>query len=189
MIFDIGANEGQSLKLFTTLFPRSEIHAFEPDPAAFALASRGVRPGVHLHPFAMGETDSEMQFNHYTGSDMSSFLEPGRESWSRVESQHTVTVRSVDSYCAEHGIDEIDILKSDTQGFDGAVLRGARRMLEAKKIGLIKVELTFMELYQQQQDPLELLKWLVGLDYRILSFYDQQHRNGALGWMDAMLVR
>lgn len=35
LIFDVGANIGQSIKLFRKLFPNCEIHAFEPDPESF----------------------------------------------------------------------------------------------------------------------------------------------------------
>jgi Methyltransferase FkbM domain len=40
-----------------------------------------------------------------------------------------VNCRSIDSFCEEHGITSIDLLKVDTEGHDMAVLRGSSRML------------------------------------------------------------
>ena len=35
IIFDVGANEGQSIERFQNLFPESFIHSFEPDISVF----------------------------------------------------------------------------------------------------------------------------------------------------------
>ena len=188
VIFDVGANKGQSIVFFTQMFPNSQIHAFEPDPSAYAEALKVCRSGVVLNKFALGDVAGEFEFKCYGGSNMSSFLAPGKETWDSVKNTEVVQVRRLDDYCKSAGVDHIDILKIDAQGFDGAVLRGAQAMIEAKRIGLIRIELTFRDLYRDQEDPLTWLQWLIKRDYRIVSFYEQHHNGNTLGWVDALLI-
>jgi hypothetical protein len=48
----------------------------------------------------------------------------------------------------QHEVQFIDLLKSDTQGFDLEVLKGAQGLLDARKIRLIYLEVTFQKLYE-----------------------------------------
>lgn len=58
-----------------------------------------------------------------------------------------VKVSTIDRYCADKKIERIDLLKSDTQGFELEVLKGARHMLVERRVGAIYVEITFAQLY------------------------------------------
>ena len=51
-----------------------------------------------------------------------------------------VSVTTLDAYCAEHGIAEIDFLKIDTEGHDLKVLRGARERFAARAIAIVQFE-------------------------------------------------
>src|SRR5438105_253997 len=56
LIFDAGANWGQSIENFLRHFERPIIHSFEPDTDAFSELQRrfsGV-PDLHLNPLALG---------------------------------------------------------------------------------------------------------------------------------------
>lgn len=48
---------------------------------------------------------------------------------------------TVDSYCAEKGIQRIDVMKIDTEGSEPAVIRGAKRALEKNPGILLVVEM------------------------------------------------
>ncbi len=54
--------------------------------------------------------------------------------------RRAVQIDTIDDYCERAGIDHIDILKSDTQGYDLEVLRSAGKMLSAGKIKLVYLE-------------------------------------------------
>jgi len=68
---------------------------------------------------------------------MSSFLALGQDGWGDIVSQRQIELSTVDKYCLQHEIPSIDLLKSDTQGFDLEVIKGAQRLLDAKKIRLL----------------------------------------------------
>jgi hypothetical protein len=58
-----------------------------------------------------------------------------------------ITVTTLDSFCEEHAIPRIDLLKIDTEGYELDVLKGARKMLERNHIGLIQFEFGECDLY------------------------------------------
>ena len=82
-IFDVGANVGQTIEHFRALFPRPTIYSFEPSPDTYrALCERcGGIPDVHLNNCALGSENGVLELIENTSADMSSFLEPGRDSW------------------------------------------------------------------------------------------------------------
>src|SRR5262245_34115779 len=75
LCLDIGANEGQTIRLLQRTFKAPVIHAFEPSPDAFArLEARRFAGEVRLHKLAMGATCETREFATYADSDLSSFL-------------------------------------------------------------------------------------------------------------------
>lgn len=52
-----------------------------------------------------------------------------------MSDEEQVAVTTVDAFCAEHEVEEIDFSKIDAEGADLAVLQGAARMLGDGKIG------------------------------------------------------
>ena len=51
--------------------------------------------------------------------------------------------RSLDSYCKEVGVEFIDIVKLDTEGYELAVLQGAESLLRSGRIGMVYTEVNF----------------------------------------------
>ncbi len=58
MVFDVGANVGQTVDRFRQYFPDAQIEAFQPVGATFEELQAHVTGygKVHRHPFALGET-------------------------------------------------------------------------------------------------------------------------------------
>ena len=54
-----------------------------------------------------------------------------------------VDLVTLDAYCSEVGIDQVDFVKTDTEGHDMAVLLGAERKLTAQKVGIWQFEYTW----------------------------------------------
>lgn len=120
---------------------------------------------------------------------MSSFLEPGAATWwGEVKQRVQVKVNTVDKYCDEHRIDYIDILKSDTQGFDLEVMRGAARLLSARRIHLIYVEIILSDMYRGLPRLDEIFRFLADCGFVLVAFYDFHYENGRVSWADALFV-
>ncbi|GAB4036834.1 FkbM family methyltransferase [Spirosoma gilvum] len=197
LCFDVGANQGQTIQLLQQCFANPVIHAFEPASKTFnALTSQSFGPNVSLHQLAFGEQAGTAEFRNYEQSELSSFLavNPDKSEniffGEQVASVESVTVETLDSFCAAQGIAKIDLLKIDTQGFELPVLRGATRLLTEKRIGALLLELNFAPIYEGQSDPLVILNLLREHDMRLVDYYEKERMTGReLSWTSALFVQ
>ena len=119
---------------------------------------------------------------------MSSLLEPDQngwdgQGWNDIKLRYPVIVRTIDDYCAEHDIKAIDILKTDTQGYDLEVLKGAENILESRRIHLVYTEINLSTMYEGQASFDEIYRFLSDRDFTLVSVYELHAR-----WMDCLFV-
>lgn len=141
--FDIGANLGNWSALLIAENPRCEVHAFEASPLTFPNLQKRLdaQAGVHLHPAGMGERPGTLAFHDYgENSGLSSFVSRESSVGQKPERIIDVPVTTVDAFCAENRIEQIDFIKVDTEGYEMAVLRGMAAMLERRRIALVQFE-------------------------------------------------
>jgi FkbM family methyltransferase len=191
VIFDVGANVGQTIDALRHIFPCPTIHAFEPGKAAFASLwqTHSKLPHVHLNNLALGSKPERKTFFENSKTDMSSFLPLGRDGWGQISNQREIEVSTIDRYCSQHEIPFIDLLKSDTQGFDLEVIKGAQGLLDARKIRLIYLELIFQKLYQGIPRIDEIYRFISDQGFELVSFYKFYYLNGRAGWTDALFIQ
>ncbi len=191
MVFDVGANIGQSITRFTGLLPGCQIHAFEPSPRTFhqlRANTKGVEQ-LHLVNAGVGSVRGSGVLFENEYSDMSSFLQPDDAAWGQVVQQTAVDVLTLDDYCSERAIEHIDLLKIDTQGYDFEVLKGAEGLLGAGGIRLVLMEVIFSDMYVGQPPFDEVYRYLIDHDLRLVAFYGFSLRNMRASWSDALFVR
>lgn len=82
------------------------------------------------------------------------------------DEQETVFVITLDSLCRKFGIDHIDLLKIDVQGYESRVLRGAKNIL--RHTDRVIIEILLSPHYEGQSDPEEIRSLLndAGLRFR-----------------------
>lgn len=131
-ILDVGANAGTHSLAFSRHFRRVE--SFEPNPALWPQFRRNVAlngfDNVTLHEVGLGAEDAMRAFHLIEKRNY------GLGTFSTVE-QYDLPLRQVgtcrvapgDDYLAAHGIDAVDAVKIDVQGFEIEVLRGLRATL------------------------------------------------------------
>jgi FkbM family methyltransferase len=190
VVFDVGANLGQSVAIFRRLLPDSTLHSFEPGRKAFRelkAVSRGLR-NVHLINAAVGSVSGRRTLRENEYSEMSSFLRPSSAAWGAVVAEREVEVTTLDTYCAEHGIERIDLLKIDTQGYELEVLRGAAGMLAAGRVGLVYMEVTFCDMYEGLPPFDVLYRFLLDKGFRLVALYDFHMHRRIAGWCDALFA-
>jgi FkbM family methyltransferase len=144
VIFDVGAHHGEWAGLASAAAPRARIHAFEPVPSTFAKlrnASMGLGR-VAVHQLGFAEHEGTIEFSVVPErEELSSGLPGLLGDFHRLN--HEVIrcpVLTVDRFCAENGIERIDLLKLDVEGLEPAVLKGALRMLAEKRIRMVQFE-------------------------------------------------
>src|SRR4051794_8529055 len=140
IIFDVGANVGQSVEEFREAYPRSTIMAFEPVPAAFEELERTVQHDERVLAFNVGLSRAPGELTMTAN---------GRSTGNRVVQQRgrtdgviSVPMLSGDQFCAEQNVRNLDFLKVDAEGHDAEVLAGFSGMLRAKQIEYVQVEVS-----------------------------------------------
>ena len=190
VVFDIGANVGNTVCEFSFVFGNPLIHAFEPSPKTFQTlkAKTSNIPAITLNNVGLGSTSNELSFHECEKSEMNSFLPPAKDCWVQSQSVLKLPVRTVDDYCLEHSIDRIDVLKSDTQGCDLEVLRGAERMLTSGRVQLIYLEIIFSQMYSGLPGLDEIYKHLRDRGFSLVTFYKFYYQHNRAGWTDALFA-
>jgi FkbM family methyltransferase len=145
----------------------------------------GDSQNVVLNNIALGAIEEHRTFNENSHSDMSSFLAMGQAGYG-TEHPNQVAVSTVDDYCKANKVCQIDLLKSDTQGFDLEVLRGSKAMLP--NISSIYIEIILIDLYKGTPTLDIIHSFLVENAFELVGIYNLSHRNGRLGWFDALYV-
>lgn len=189
-IFDVGANRGQFLNQLRLHYSQAAIHSFEPSPATFqALSAKTAgMANVSTWNLALGARAGKSTLLENVSSDMSSMLELGSQGHGRVEKHTEIDIQTVDDFCQKHSISRVDILKSDTQGYDLEVFKGAERMMRENRIGLVYSEITFDEIYKNLPPIDEILRFLRERDFVLAAFYKMEFKRPIVGWTDALFV-
>jgi FkbM family methyltransferase len=196
IVFDVGANDGEMLQDFLHVFPAARVVAFEPYVPCCEILERKFRdrPNVSIQNVALGAERGTSRLNLYSGNRMNSLLrfddDPGNVMVKSFALTGTAEVRveTLDAFCAESDIASIDILKIDTQGFDLQVLKGAAKLLEARRIKTVLLEVNFVPMYERQASFPELHQLLTGAGYQFVDFYNQRRNEGYTAWCDACYV-
>jgi FkbM family methyltransferase len=173
LIFDVGANVGQTARRLVRAFPQAAIHSFEPFRDTYAKLNGNVshEPRIKTHCLALGADPGKVVVE-LRGSLINS-LKPSDTGPTPDTPTETLTVDTVDAFCARHEIDTIDFLKIDTEGYDMEVLKGGLRLLEAQRVNLVQVE-AGMNPDNHKHVPLqEFQSFLEPRGYQLLGLYDQ----------------
>jgi FkbM family methyltransferase len=189
VIFDVGANLGQSVRLFRWHFARPIIHCFEPGRHAFQKLHHKTTkiPDLVVNNMALGSESCSAVFTENTSSEMSSFLKLGPDGWGKT-TNCMVDVGTLDDYCVHNSIRVVDILKIDTQGFELQVLRGGEKLIAQHRIGLIFLEITFSKMYESLPRLDEIYRYLVDRGFSLVTFYRFCYQRGRAGWTDALFA-
>lgn len=171
LCLDVGANIGQTVRELHAAWPAATIHAFEPFALPFWRLDALCRqlPGTVAVQQALGAAPALLQVAPHPQSVLSSLRSPAEDT---SEPAERISVTTVDDYCDRLAIGPIGILKSDTEGFDLDVLRGASRRLAAQEIDFVHVEVTF-DRHNTRNTPFAPVHDLLdGHGYRFLGLYE-----------------
>jgi len=189
-VFDVGANRGQTLEAILKRWPAARAHCFEPTPSLLPEVNRRAdgNPNVKVNACAVGSAAGELEFHEYGDPLLNSFLEPGKDLWEGAVNSIKVQTVTLDEYCERNGVEKIDLLKIDTQGFDLEALKGADGLLNDGKVAMILVEVNFWRFYENQVSPGALIDYLISKDYLPVCFYEMNYKRGQGSWCDALFL-
>lgn len=180
-IIDVGANMGQFAFAAAQRFPMAEIYCFEPVPDVCRILKDNLKnsPKIHVNNCAIGNENGKVPFyrNEFT---LASSALPMHE-----KNVHTncdakrsdiieVDIFRMDDFPSLH-IREPVLLKLDVQGYEKNALRGAEKIL--KRIDYIVLEMSFVQLYENQPLFDELHEYLKDIGFELLVPVDVNDGN------------
>ena len=137
--FDVGVNYGYSSAWLSTM--AGHVYAFEPNPANAAMirehASIRRIQNVTLVPTAVSNRVGRASLHVKRFDGHHSLADIGA---SPTVSAVDVPVTTIDTAADERGLDAVDLVKIDVEGFEPEVLEGASRRLERGRVGLVLFE-------------------------------------------------
>lgn len=177
VFFDVGANIGQSAKVYARRYPKSQIYCFEPVADTFKKLQQNLLNKRNFHCFnsAMGSCKMtaiiQLQRNSLENTlvnyETSEILESGSAQ------SETIEVVTISDFCQEHKIGQIDFLKIDTEGYDLEVLKGADPLLREHRITYIQVE-AGMGIHNTKHVALQqFMQYLEPKGYSLFGIYGQ----------------
>jgi len=185
VIFDVGANKGQSIDRFKNKFKNATIHSFEPVKSEFQIIKEKFfeEKNIILNNIALGEKQETKKLNVTAGTGNSSFnkinpetkwLQTRSRQYNTSESEYVtrienVKIETLDDYCKKNNIEKIDLLKIDTQGYEDKVLQGSLESLKNNKIGIIITEIMFDDVYDKSFCFSDLEKYLIPNNFRMVG--------------------
>ncbi|WP_394729441.1 FkbM family methyltransferase [Altererythrobacter sp. GH1-8] len=166
-IVDVGANVGAFTMLASSTGSAGRIIAFEPAHRycqAFHanMVSNGVR-GVSLVQAAVSDTPGIANFREDPALPLHGKFDAGILYSSDIVS--VVSTVRLDETLQTFGIAEVDLLKVDVEGAEPSVIRGARALLEHRKIGAIYLEFIVEHMEDMGENPKDFVEAIVQHGY------------------------
>jgi FkbM family methyltransferase len=190
VILDVGANVGQTAWKFKASFPDAVVHCFEPFPEIFEVLSANAArmKQVYCHRFAIGaavETRT-VQYDGTSGCEKNSIASKpeGRPGGATA----SIRIMTLDRFCEDEGLSGIDILKTDTEGFDLDVLKGAEGLIRRGLVRNILTECSLHEGDREHSSFQEISEWLGTRGFEFHAIYEPVHHpeDGRLYFCNAL---
>lgn len=215
IIFDIGANNGDSLAEFKSWWSNSIIHCFEPQKACIEnLIKRSKlfeKSSIFINHTAAGnrKLSNVVFYTHDIHSGLSGFNKVNLNSRdsvllnelknndstkgldeykNKINLAQTADLIRLDEYMLEYKINKIDLLKIDTQGFEPEVISGLGEKL--KDVGIVITELMFYDYYNRSLSFTDIEKYLLPAGFQLfdISHISKNPLNGRTDWVDVIYV-
>ncbi|MCC6600226.1 MAG: FkbM family methyltransferase [Crocinitomicaceae bacterium] len=175
-IFDIGANIGTMSRMFNDQFTNATVYSFEPVPATFQLLKENTSHYHRIKPYNVGFSSAPGRHRVYLQRDngLNSVNDQVNKPDENMNGTFVdIELLKVDDFCRQNGIERINILKTDTEGWDIEILKGSERLMRERKIDFVFSEVGFYEDNVRNTSFEELRKYLSGFGFRLRGFYDQ----------------
>lgn len=192
-IFDVGANYGQTAIHFSETFQKAFIYSFEPVNRSFMKLQKSVEGNNRIKCFniAFGEESKKMEISLFDEeqSQLNSLKEIN-SSFANSSIKETINVLTLDDFTDIEHVNQIDLLKIDTEGFELEVLRGASTLLKDKKIKSVLCEVALSKKNARNTQLDDIISYLETYDYFFVGLYDTNvnYYNQGLAYSNALFI-
>lgn len=174
IVFDVGANVGQSSKVYSEKFKMAKIYAFEPVKSTFFRLEDSFKGNNNVQCFnlALGDRSQKMKIPIQSKSTLNSLSNARNEGLSYGDNLEEIQVETLDGIFLELHQPYIDFLKIDTEGYEMEVLKGSESVLKNNRVKFLLLELGIKS-YKRTTYYNHVQKYLAELGYDVVGFYKQ----------------
>jgi len=145
VIFDVGAHYGETIKLFLNKLNVKKIYSFEASPQNFKILNKNLKKfnisKVQIFNMGLGAKATRLNINQTLESSSSTIqrlniksdyykkklkilnIKDNKKFFKKIP----IKVITLDSFIKKNGIDYIDLLKIDTEGYELNILKGLNK--------------------------------------------------------------
>ena len=146
-LIDVGAHHGETIKLFNTKFNIHNIYAFEPSYTNFKVLEKKTKniknTNLRVYNHGIGEIEGLFDFNESDESQSSTLVKINYNSkyYKRKKNllrflkkkdlffNTKVNIKTLSNFFEDQKIDNVEILKIDTEGYDFNVIKSLEKKL------------------------------------------------------------
>ena len=145
-VFDVGANVGTTARLFARRFSQAQVFAFEPVPTTYKTLLENTKDIETIKCFNIGFGDKLETKDIYIfrNSEVSTVVRnsPYAVKILRSEplSSASISLQRLDDFTVKNNVEQVQVLKIDTEGFDLQVIKGAHHLLERNAVTFLYCE-------------------------------------------------
>ena len=211
IIFDVGANIGETVLEFKNLWRKAKIYCFEPqaecwksleeindkfeDDIVFEKHAVGNEHEKALTFFSHNISSGQSGFNKINkNSNDSIFLNNLNNDYEisnyekNINHERTIVTVRLDKYLDQKNLNKIDLLKIDTQGFESEIIEGLGDKISNVKV--IITELMFYDYYEKSLSFYDIEKFLIPAGFKLydISHISKNPMNGRTDWVDVIYL-
>ncbi len=162
IILEAGAHIGRDTIKMVRVWPKAQIHAFEPVPALFTKLKQTTfeYSNIHCYSYALSDHQGNATLYESHGIDAVSSLHKPNDYFHIAATFTPITVPTItiDEWAKQHTIGSIDFMWLDLQGHELNALQGALNTLKTTKV--ILTEINLVARYEHAILYHELRQWL-----------------------------
>jgi FkbM family methyltransferase len=164
VIFDVGANKGQTISFFLKLFPEASIFAFEPNPRLYQVLKKkfGHLENIKLINKGVSNQNGKLLLKETVTDETSTFEELNYDSdYLKMKAKvlgvkpeeivaacYEADVITLNTFIKEESLDFVDVIKIDTEGHELKCLEGLFEG-NASSIHFVQLEQHHDDMYLQ----------------------------------------
>jgi FkbM family methyltransferase len=179
IIIDSGTANGIDTVFFCETFPSGKVYGFEPIPSSYSITREKTKKfnNVHLENVALGEKNEKRLFNISSNNASSSLLKPTGHLKDHphitFKKQIEVNVINLDEWSNNIGLEKVDLMWLDMQGYEWYVLNSSPNIMS--KTNYIYSEVSKNEQYENGMVYNDFKEWMLTQDFIVekeFKFYD-----------------
>ena len=178
IIFDIGANIGQSATFYREKFPNSKIYSIEPVSESYnQLKINTKNLDVNCCNLAFGSNEGvvKMAISNISKHSVSNTIVNNIEENNLDCRYEEVNLTTIDKFLIDNSIKHVNYMKVDTEGHDLEAMKGAENALINKSIDFIETELSMNPTNKFHVDYFSMVEYMLKYNYLVFGIYEQKH--------------